>query len=118
METGGPELAGWIVGAVVSLAALVAAAGYLISRVRDWVHILDRILSLVETSTEVVERELEINTGGSIKDDVSAIAHTVGNLWRRVEDMEANLTAHLTEQDTTATDRDTTTRKHRGSYRG
>lgn len=82
------EVAGWAVATVVGLASVIAAAGYLVKKVRAGVHILDRIERLVG-------RELEANHGSSMKDDITGIAFTVGNLWRRLEAVERDLADHL-----------------------
>lgn len=90
------EIAAWVVSAAAGLAAL----GYLGKRVRDGVHLLDRIEGLVRSSNAVVERELEANHGSSIKDDISGIAYTVGNLWARLEQLERDLHAHIERKKT------------------
>lgn len=91
-----------VAGAVMFLAALLTALGYLGRKVRALVHIADAIQAHARTAAvragetgDLVSRELEHNHGGSMKDDVSAIAHVVGNLWRQVEDIDNRLTEHL-----------------------
>lgn len=85
------QLAGWIVGAVVGLAALVGGIRYLLRQARAGVHVLDRIEALLS-------KELEANHGSSMKDDITGIAFTVGNLWRRLEAVERDLSDHLTKR--------------------
>lgn len=82
------EVVGVVVGVVVGLAGLIAAAGYLVRKARAGVHVLDRIETLLG-------RELEANHGSSMKDDITGIAFTVGNLWRRLEAVEKDLSDHL-----------------------
>lgn len=66
------------------LVALFAGARAALSLARV-VHAIDK----------VVERELEYNGGGSIKDDVHGIAVAIGHLQRRVDHLEDTLTHHL-----------------------
>lgn len=83
-----------LAGLIVAAAALLGALAYLGKRVRALVHLLDAILKVVESSGEVVERELERNHGSSMKDDVTAIAYRVGDLWDRVEALEKKQARH------------------------
>jgi len=69
------------------LVALFAGARAAISLARV-VHAIDR----------VVERELEHNGGGSIKDDVHGIAVAIGHLQRRVDHLETTLDRHLNDR--------------------
>lgn len=99
---------GEVAAGLVFLAALLAALGYLGRKVRDLVHVVDAVQTHAKTaavrageSGDIIVRELERNHGGSMKDDVSAIAYTVGNLWRRIDEIDDRLTHHLTT--TTAT---------------
>lgn len=97
---------------VVLFASFLAALGYLGTKVRKAVHILDAVERVVQqaadnadeaatqagASQQIIARELTENTGGSIKDDVSAIAYVVGNLWRKVDEVDERLNDHLEGQ--------------------
>lgn len=75
-----------LAGAAAGLAGLL----YLLGRARRAARVLDAIQALVE-------RELEHNHGGSIKDDVHGTAVAVGVLQRRVSDLEREYRAHVAE---------------------
>jgi hypothetical protein len=93
---------GEIAAGLVFLAALLTALGYLGRKVRALVHVVDAVQAHARTAAQragetgdLVARELEHNHGGSMKDDLTAVAYTVGNLWRRIDDIDDRLTAHL-----------------------
>lgn len=94
-----PEVvAGWILAA----AALLGALAYIGGKLRRGVHLLDALERLVQDNTEVttathqvVDRELEQNHGSSMKDDLTGVVYTVGNLWGEVEQLRREFDEHV-----------------------
>lgn len=81
---GGAETFTTVAAAIAATAAALAAMGYIARLVRRLV----RIAAAVE---HVVTNELTHNHGSSIKDDVYGIAVAVGELSRRVDEIETNM---------------------------
>ncbi len=80
--------------ALTAVMALGTAVGYLVRRLRKAARVLDVI-------ERVVQRELNHNHGGSVKDDtagtalaVGRLARTVDNLVHRVSDLEHTRAIH------------------------
>jgi hypothetical protein len=109
------QLAGWL----VLFVAVLGALGYIARKVRAAVRVFDALEVLVQrvgdradlaadrahvaaeaadVTSVIVARELEGNHGSSMKDDVTAIAHVVGGLWGRIDDIDERLTRHLEGQ--------------------
>jgi hypothetical protein len=80
------QLVRWVVAA----AGLVGALAYLGKRV------FQPTIRRVRAIAHVIDRELDYNHGGSIKDDVHGIAVTVGQLSRDVTDLTERFNDHIT----------------------
>lgn len=76
-------------------AAVVAGVLYLGAKLRRGVHIFDVLLQLVRDVDHRTSRELDHNHGGSMKDDVTGMAVSVGKLQRDQDRDAARLDAAL-----------------------
>lgn len=84
-----------VVGAVMLAAAAIAALGYLVNKGRSVVRFIRNAVRVLNVVHDVVERELDYNGGGSMKDDVTGIALATGKLQRHVDELDKRLTDHL-----------------------
>jgi hypothetical protein len=74
------------------LVAFLVALGYLLKRLRlafRWLENIERITT----------KELEPNTGESMKDDMVGVAQSLGLLQRQVDELEDEFRRHLLNSD-------------------
>ena len=74
------------------LVAFLVACGYLLKRLRlafRWLENIERITT----------KELEPNTGDSMKDDMVGVAQSLGLLQRQVDELEDEFRKHLLNSD-------------------
>lgn len=87
-------LAAWVGVLVV----LLTGTAYLWKRLRHVIKFadaLERLVAKVDAIEAVVSKELEPNTGDSMKDDLHGVAMALGHLQRHVGDLDAQLQDHL-----------------------
>lgn len=75
--------------ATLGLAAgAVTAFLYLAGRILNAVRFVVRVFRALDAAAPVILKELRHNGGSSMKDDLHGIAQAVGDLQRRVTDLE------------------------------
>lgn len=77
-------------------ASIVVGLGIIANRARKAVHVFDVLLGLVKDVDHRTARELEHNHGGSMKDDMTGLAVSMGDLQRRQDESEARAQADRT----------------------
>ncbi len=78
-------------------AGAVTAFLYLAGRLLTGVRFVVRVFHAIDAAAPVILKELQHNSGSSMKDDMHGLALSVGDLQRRVGDQEKQLKA-LTDE--------------------
>lgn len=77
-----------LIAVCLTAAALIAALGYLARKLR-------RLLEVVAAAYRLLQLELEHNHGGSIKDDITGMAISIGRVDREVTDLRSDFDEHV-----------------------
>lgn len=91
VQTAAEQVGALVTGLPLLVAAMVAL-GYLLRRLRlafKWLENIERLTS----------KELEPNTGDSMKDDMVGVAQSLGLLQRQVDELEDEFRQHLLNSD-------------------
>lgn len=75
-----------LIALIVGISAGLAGLGYIARKFRDLVHVYDRLEKLLRPAAATVTRELEQNSGSSIKDQVTNLAALVQIVARELAD--------------------------------
>lgn len=77
-----------LIAACITAATLLTALGYLARKLR-------RIGQIVGAAHRLLQLELEHNHGGSIKDDITGMAVSIGRVDREVTDLRRDFDNHI-----------------------